>query len=266
VVWGESNGQLKMPSERNQKINSCMRGFLIFVNVLFMLFGLGIVFAGSYLLASKWADIDPDLMKKVGGGLIGVGLVTLFLACAGCVGAWKKIKCLLVSYIVFVFIVMAACAGLSYVLFVSEGALQKISDGQDSGSSEFEEVSNTLQVHFDAIWCAAAKSNAAEATKDKFKVWTEFVDTHCNTTGLVADNVCSDNNECNTKTDCAYQRCKTEIASTILEYITPVAAGVAGFAGLQLLLIIASCMICCYNRAQTLEEKYDGKGTFVEFY
>ena len=56
------------------------------------------------------------------------------------------------------------------------------------------------------------------------------------------------------------------IAQTILDYITPVAAGVAAFAGLQLLLVIASCLLCCYNKAQTLEEKYDGKGTFVEFY
>ena len=48
--------------------------------------------------------------------------------------------------------------------------------------------------------------------------------------------------------------------------LTRVVAGVAARAGLQLLLVIASCLLCCYNKAQTLEEKYDGKGTFVEFY
>ena len=96
-------------TDRKDKINTCMRGFLIFVNSLFMLFGIAIVVAGVYLLTSKWADIDPDLMKKVGAGLIGVGLLALFMACAGCVGAMKKIKCLLITYMMFVFLVMAAC-------------------------------------------------------------------------------------------------------------------------------------------------------------
>jgi hypothetical protein len=46
----------------------------------------------------------------------------------------------------------------------------------------------------------------------------------------------------------------------------PISSGVAAFAGLQLLLFVSSMLLCCYARGQTLEEKYDGKGTFVEFY
>ena len=248
-------------TDRKDKINTCMRGFLIFVNSLFMLFGIAIVVAGVYLLTSKWADIDPDLMKKVGAGLIGAGLLALFVACAGCVGAMKKIKCLLITYMMFVFLVMAACGGLSYVLFASEGALSNIAAGQESGSAEFESVSDTLQTHFDNLWCAAG----INATSD-FSTWNDFVKDKCNT-NLQQAQVCDETTKkCKTTDGCAYEQCKKVIAQTILDYITPVAAGVAAFAGLQLLLVIASCLLCCYNKAQTLEEKYDGKGTFVEFY
>ena len=112
----QHNGKRKM-ADRKDKINTCMRGFLIFVNSLFMLFGIAIVVGGVYLLTSKWADIDPDLMKKVGAGLIGVGLLALFMACAGCVGAMKKIKCLLITYMMFVFLVSSSLAPKTKYLY-----------------------------------------------------------------------------------------------------------------------------------------------------
>ena len=156
---------------------------------------------------------------------------------------------------------MSGGGGLSYVLFASEGALSNIAAGQESGSAEFESVSDTLQTHFDNLWCAAG----INATSD-FSTWNDFVKDKCNT-NLQQAQVCDETTKkCKTTDGCAYEQCKKVIAQTILDYITPVAAGVAAFAGLQLLLVIASCLLCCYNKAQTLEEKYDGKGTFVEFY
>ena len=47
------------------KVNSCLTGFLVCVNVIFMLFGLGLMTAGIYLLASQWKDIEPTLMVRV---------------------------------------------------------------------------------------------------------------------------------------------------------------------------------------------------------
>merc|ERR1712146_125531 len=84
----------------------------------------------------------------------------------------------------FVFIVMAACGGLSYVLFASEDALGKIADGQESGSAEFESVSDTLQTHFDQLWCPAG----INATSD-YSTWNNFVKDQCNT-DLAQDQVC----------------------------------------------------------------------------
>jgi len=249
-------------TSRRDKLNKCLKGFLVVVNSIFLLVGMAIVAGGSYLLASKWADIDPDLMTKVGGGLIGIGLVTMFISCAGCIGAIYKKKCLLVTYIIFVFLIMVVCAGLSYVLFVSDGTLRKIKNGEESGNAEFESLSKELEGHFDSIYCKAQLPDAG----DKYSTWTNWIQTSCsafNTTEVASH--CS-GGSCKAGEKCAYHYCKTQIASTILDYVTPVAAGIAGFSGLQLLLVVAACCMCCYNKAKTLEEKYDGKGTFVEFY
>lgn len=253
------------------KVNKCLTGFLVCVNVLFVLFGLGLLTAGIYLLASQWKDVEPSLMTKVGIGLIALGIFTIVLAVCGCCGALKKKKWMLRFYMLFVFVMMAACGGVAFILFQSENTLKDIAAGQETGSAEFNSLSSTLQSHFDSVYCSAVESQKVDATK--FSTWTNWVTNTCN---LGANNpagycnaagTCDNNKAGNADGEkCAYSYCKKYIAQEIVDHLTPVAAGVAAFAALLLFLVVASCGLCCYNKSQTLEEKYDGKGTFVEFY
>jgi hypothetical protein len=251
-------------------LNKCLTGFLVCVNVLFVLFGLGLLTAGIYLLASQWKDVEPALMTKVGIGLIALGLFTIVLAVCGCCGALKKKKWMLRFYMVFVFIMMAVCGGLAFVLFQSEGTLKDIAAGNNSGSAEFNSLSDTLQSHFDNVYCSAVESQKVDA--GKFSTWTNWVDNTCNppapSSAKAPSKNCNADGQCKNAdgSNCAYSYCKKFIAQEIVNHLTPVAAGVASFAALLLFLIVASCGLCCYNKSQTLEEKYDGKGTFVEFY
>merc|ERR1719460_2318542 len=103
-------------------------------------------------------------------------------------------------YMVFVFIMMAACGGLAFVLFQSEGTLKDIAAGKNSGSAEFNSLSDTLQSHFDSVYCSAVESQKVDA--GKFSTWTNW----------------------------AYSYCKKFIAQEIVDHLTPVAAGVASFA------------------------------------
>jgi len=247
------------------KVNSCLTGFLVCVNVIFMLFGLGLMTAGIYLLASQWKDIEPTLMTNVSIGLIGLGLFTIMVAVCGCWGALKKKKWFMRTYVVFVFVMMAVFGGLAYVLFQSEGALEDIKAGNDTGNAEFNSLSNSLRDHFNSVYCKAALEPAGS-----YSTWTSFVKDTCSapTTPPLKDSCNASTLTCKVgeESKCAYHYCKTYIAAQLVDHITPVAAGVAAFAGLLLLLIVASCGLCCYNKSKTLEEKYDGKGTFVEFY
>ena len=173
-------------------------------------------------------------------------------------------------YMVFVFIMMAACGGLAFVLFQSEGTLKDIAAGKNSGSAEFNSLSDTLQSHFDSVYCSAVESQKVDA--GKFSTWTNWVDNTCNPPApwspLAPSKNCNAKGKCKNAdgSNCAYSYCKKFIAQEIVDHLTPVAAGVASFAALLLFLVVASCGLCCYNKSQTLEEKYDGKGTFVEFY
>ena len=67
------------------------------------------------------------------------------------------------------------------------------------------------------------------------------------------------------ETEKPYYFCKQELAEVVLKYLQPIASGVAAFAGLMLCLVVASCLLCCYKH-QALEDKFDAKGRFVEFY
>ena len=71
---------------------------------------------------------------------------------------------------------------------------------------------------------------------------------------------------CNKYNMNAYDYCSRALADVFLDMLVPISSGVAAFAGLMLLLFVSAMLLCCYARGQTLEEKYDGKGTFVEFY
>lgn len=250
------------------KLNTCLRGFLVCVNVIFVLVGLGMVTAGIYLLASQWKDVEPDLMKKVGIGLIALGLFTIVLAMCGCYGAWKKKKWMLRFYMVLVFAMMAACGGLAVVLFKSEGSLKDIADGKQSASAEFNSVSDSLQTHFNSVYCSAVDKQTTDP--GQYTTWTDWVHKRCATEMTASETEmkgqCSAGKCTGDKEKCAYQQCKKVIAQSIVDHLMPVAASVAAFAGLLLFLVVASCCLCCYNKSQTLEEKYDGKGTFVEFY
>lgn len=245
------------------KLNRCLTGFLVSVNVIFVLFGLGLLTAGIYLLASQWKDVEPALMTKVGIGLIAIGLFTIILAVCGCCGALKKKKWMLRFYMVFVFLMMAACGGVAFVLFKSEGSLKDIAAGKESSSAEFESLSSSLETHFNSVYCSAVEKQKAEP--GHYTTWTNWVHTKCTADDDALKSSCSAGT-CTDEKKCAYHACKKFVAQEIVNHLTPVAAGVAAFAGLLLFLVIASCGLCCYNKSQTLEEKYDGKGTFVEFY
>lgn len=112
-----------------------------------------------------------------------------------------------------------------------------------AGGPKFSKPNNPCAAKF------TAPTATCNATTSDMQVHTAGFETMCNPSG-----------------EDAYAYCSKSLAGVFLDLLTPISSGVAAFAGLQLLLFVSSMLLCCYARGQTLEEKYDGKGTFVEFY
>jgi len=109
--------------------HSCLKTFVITINIIFVLFGLGLTYAGAYILLNDLAAIDPGFIMSSGYILLGVGLFTCMLSMLGAYGARYQKKCPLTLYMVFVFLVMVTLVFITYMLFTGEAVLGKIKDG-----------------------------------------------------------------------------------------------------------------------------------------
>uniref|UniRef100_A0A1I8IY64 Tetraspanin n=1 Tax=Macrostomum lignano TaxID=282301 RepID=A0A1I8IY64_9PLAT len=92
--------------------NSCMKMFLIVVNLLFLLTGIAILGVGIYLCTSadlgKYSELlaGVSLMRSLRYLLIGCGCFTILIAMCGCVGVCKENRCLLGVYVILLFLVL----------------------------------------------------------------------------------------------------------------------------------------------------------------
>ncbi|CAM1326898.1 TSPAN8 (predicted) [Pycnogonum litorale] len=99
----------------------CAKFLLIGFNFVFWLSGCALLALGVYLIASLnhlmlskviMIETGDELLKYLAYVLIGLGCLILLVGFCGCCGAIKESKCLLISYFMFLFIVLAAQLGV----------------------------------------------------------------------------------------------------------------------------------------------------------
>jgi len=106
----------------------CAKVFLIIFNFLFWLSGLGLVGIGTWLLVDPRRSYLLDLVHLSEGDpllkiacymFIAIGCVTIVVGFLGCCGALKEVQCMLVAYVVFLFLILAAelSAGILAIIF-----------------------------------------------------------------------------------------------------------------------------------------------------
>jgi hypothetical protein len=244
----------------SEKLNTCLKCFVVFINVIFFMFGCGLIAGGVYILTNEgFGAINTPVLEHFAYAVIGIGVFTFMLSASGCYGALKRKKWALVTYMVFVLIIMVSLAGVSWVLFSSKEALHRIEEGKSSGNKQFDELNSSMGNHFDDIYCKAQTASAA-GEAHSYKGFLEWADESC-PDGIKGASCLATAAEAHKP----YYFCKQELAGVVLKYLQPIASGVAAFAGLMLCLVVASCLLCCYKH-QALEDKFDAKGRFVEFY
>jgi hypothetical protein len=241
-----------------EKLNTCLKCFVVFINVVFFLFGCLLIAGGVYILTNDgFGAIDTPILNHFAYAVIGIGIFTFILSASGCYGALKRKKWALVFYLVFVMLVMVSLAGVSWILFSSKDALHRIQEGKSSGNDQFDQLNDSMGNHFDTVYCKATEADAA-GNVGSYAAFLKWANDNC-PAGLSPSSC--DAGAAQTP----YDYCKQELASVVLQYIKPIASSVAAFAGLMLCLVVASCLLCCYKH-QALEDKFDAKGRFVEFY
>lgn len=65
----------------SEKLNNCLKCFLVFVNVVFFLFG-GVLIAGGILILTNkdFTAIDTPVLENFAYALIGIGVFTFLLS------------------------------------------------------------------------------------------------------------------------------------------------------------------------------------------
>lgn len=94
--------------------NACLKLFLIVVNFIFLLVGLGILGIGIFLSTNatlgKYQDIldGLEMLRSVRFILIGLGCVITLVGFCGFIGACKENRCLIAVYLVFLILILIA--------------------------------------------------------------------------------------------------------------------------------------------------------------
>jgi hypothetical protein len=99
------------------------RTFLIFLNSVFALLGLGGVAAAAYGMV-KFSEFSDVISLGALGAVLGMGVVIFLFSIMGAVGACKKNKCMLGFYVVFVSIAVVAEIGAGAFVMTQAGAIQ----------------------------------------------------------------------------------------------------------------------------------------------
>jgi hypothetical protein len=108
------------------------KGLHVFVNILFLLAGAGLIAIGAYVLATNGATLAPSLsnLAPLAIIVIVIGGFVFFISFLGCCGSCQESRCLLNFYAILLFLIIGAEIGLSVYTFVHRGTVMDNISGQ----------------------------------------------------------------------------------------------------------------------------------------
>ncbi|KAL4229132.1 Tetraspanin 1 [Mactra antiquata] len=224
----------------------------------------------AFQTALKDAGADADISDLDIGDVIGdaslafivIGAFFFILGICGCIGASCKIKCLLVTYAVVLIVIFIAEVVFVVLLFTIKSTLDgwisnplvDTLEQSYTGTNGTDAFTLTINFVMHRFECCGIKSykEFQNATKWKSSVGkTLEVPAICCTNGTICTtNPTKDNSYINTGCYDAVNEWLTDNSSILI--------GVgAGVAGIQLILIIFSMVICCQERKDDYYKDYN---------
>ncbi len=107
------------------------KGLHVFVNVLFLLAGAGLIAVGAFVLATNGASLAPQLsnLAPLAVVVIVAGGVIFFVSFLGCCGSARESRCLLTFYSIILIVFLVAGFSLGVYMFVhGPNALEGVSE------------------------------------------------------------------------------------------------------------------------------------------
>lgn len=247
---------------------SCLgRTFLVLLNSVFVILGLGVMGAGAYGMV-KFSEFSDVISMGALGGVVGLGVVIALFSALGAVGACKKNKCMLGFYAVFVSIAVIGEVGCGALVLTMSGSIKngakdcpegnfvdstscKMSEGFATGVSDFIDCTYQACCMGNTTGTGLAKLSQ-EACKAKNMAQKPAI---CE--GVLKEVKIGGKSliDCGTG-DPSLANLKT-FRENMFEFfssnINVIGAAIIGFGVVQLLAIIFACFLMCKNK-----EEFDG--------
>jgi hypothetical protein len=65
----------------SEKLNTCLKCFVVFINVIFFMFGCGLIAGGVYILTNEgFGAINTPILEHFAYAVIGIGVFTFMLS------------------------------------------------------------------------------------------------------------------------------------------------------------------------------------------
>ena len=65
----------------SEKLNACLKCFVVFINAIFFMFGCGLIAGGVYILTNDdFGAIDTPVLEHFSYAVIGIGVFTFLLS------------------------------------------------------------------------------------------------------------------------------------------------------------------------------------------
>lgn len=163
---------------------------LMFINVIFALFGVLLIYVSSSIVESGWLEIFSDNYSWIQSGtfyaLVGFGVVLIVVSFLGCYGAWSGNRKLLKFYMYFLVLAIVVFVFVAAIGFLSSNTANDwksrpfpAADDEVSGAQNF----NRIYCYSQAVhYCNSA--NVAEAIDLFFPILSGFSSSFNELTGI----------------------------------------------------------------------------------
>lgn len=260
------------------KLNETLKFVFIFVNTLLFFISAGLLGVSIWALTSFWSELDQSF-ESISIILIVSSVVLIIFICLGCLGSANQTvrkgprllqgRKLLGIYQVCLILILVF---QFYATIFSLNSVAALDEVQHTNSTDVEyvHIEKHLAPRFNDYYFDTLD------TQSKHSWFWDWVDSNCpssmstdSCSALSYGSSCPDEVECEASEDdldqvsCPYDVCREAAKDQIKAYLEPVGAyGMFVFL-VELVMLILTCALTCYNPRDLVEDILTKSGTLT---
>eukprot|EP01041_Mallomonas_annulata_P012025 gene12025-25193_t len=256
------------------RINNSIKWAVMNINFVSFMFAIAIIAIASYLMASQWGDLDSAFFTGWGVVLVLFGVAVSLVSFLGCFavlfqiqrkGRWTGRR--IIS--VYLLILLLALLAELYVVVTLSATINSLRESKASLCTGckplyYDLFEKAISNRFNDFYFASV-TTCGDKKFAWFYLWVnkncpiEITQSRCQSCHPYSITSCAaDRDTCSSENlfACPYDLCRKQILSFLINQIGPLSYFTIAFTGFQLILMTLGCCICCYNEAETDDEKF----------